>query len=156
MNSRTRTRFGLVWIQKWKFVFQKLEEFLDYLWNYYIIYIYIYIYIYLCVCVCVRACNVYMYVCMHVCLYLYLDIVAFTKFRKATISFVISVRPSTFGSHWKDFHEIWYLSILRKYAEKIHVSLKSYKTILYFTYRRKHWMAISRWSLLAMKNVSKS
>jgi hypothetical protein len=35
---------------------------------------------------------------------------AFAKFRKATISFVMSVRLSVrmeqFGSHWADFHEI--------------------------------------------------
>jgi len=28
-----------------------------------------------------------------------------------------------FGSQWTDFHEIWYLRILRKSVEKIHVSL---------------------------------
>jgi hypothetical protein len=35
---------------------------------------------------------------------------AFAKLRKATISFVLSVRPSVrmeqLGSHWTDFHEI--------------------------------------------------
>ena len=35
---------------------------------------------------------------------------AFVKLRKATISFVMSVRPSVrleqLGSHWTDFHEI--------------------------------------------------
>jgi hypothetical protein len=34
----------------------------------------------------------------------------------------LSVRPSArnnFGSHWMDFHEIWYLSIFRKSVEKI-------------------------------------
>jgi len=35
---------------------------------------------------------------------------AFVQFREATISFVLSVRPSTrieqLGSHWTDFHEI--------------------------------------------------
>jgi hypothetical protein len=35
---------------------------------------------------------------------------AFAKFRKATIGFVMSVRPSVrmeqLGSHWTDFHEI--------------------------------------------------
>ena len=37
---------------------------------------------------------------------------AFAKLRKATISFVMSVRPSfrleQFGFHWTDFDEIWY------------------------------------------------
>jgi len=39
---------------------------------------------------------------------------AFAKLRKATIGFICpSVRPSVrmeqLGSHWTDFHEIWYL-----------------------------------------------
>ena len=53
-----------------------------------------------------------------------------TKLRKATISFVISVRPSfahmeQLRSHWTDLHGISYLSIVQKYVEKIQVSLKS-------------------------------
>jgi hypothetical protein len=42
----------------------------------------------------------------------------------------VSVRPSVgmeLGSHWADFHEIWYLSIFGRSAEKIQVSLKSDK-----------------------------
>jgi hypothetical protein len=43
--------------------------------------------------------------------------------RKVTISFVMSVRPSLrieqLGSHWTDFHEIWYVIISRKSAKKI-------------------------------------
>jgi len=39
----------------------------------------------------------------------------FAKLQKASISFVMSVCPSVrmeqLGSHWKDFHEILYLSI---------------------------------------------
>ena len=31
---------------------------------------------------------------------------AFAKLRKATISFVMSVRTDQLGSHWTDFHEI--------------------------------------------------
>ena len=58
---------------------------------------------------------------------------AFAKFRKATTNFVMSVRMEQFGSHWKDFHEIRYLSILRKSAEKFQVSLKSVKNKGYFT-----------------------
>ena len=46
----------------------------------------------------------------------------FAKLRKATISFVMFVRPSVrpslrmqqLGSHWTDFREILYLSIFRK------------------------------------------
>jgi len=54
---------------------------------------------------------------------------AFVELRRATIGFVMSVRPSLFlfirmeqlGSHWTDFHEIWCLRIFRKCAEKIQV-----------------------------------
>ena len=53
----------------------------------------------------------------------------FAKFRKAIISFIMSVCPSVrmeqLGSQWMDFHEVSYLSIFRKYVEKIQVSLKS-------------------------------
>ena len=38
-------------------------------------------------------------------------------------------------SHWKDFREIWYLSIFRNSAEKIRVSLKSDKNTGYFTWK---------------------
>jgi len=55
----------------------------------------------------------------------------FAKLRKATISFVMSVRPSVhmeqLGSRRTDFHEIWHLSIFRKIIKKIQVSLKSKK-----------------------------
>jgi hypothetical protein len=48
---------------------------------------------------------------------------AFAKFRKATISFIMSVRPSAhmeqLGSHWTDFHEILYLRNFRISVEKI-------------------------------------
>ena len=55
------------------------------------------------------------------------------KIAKPTISFVMSVCPSVrlsvrmeeLCSHWTDLHEILYLSVFRKYVQKIHVSLKS-------------------------------
>ena len=46
---------------------------------------------------------------------------AFAKLRKATISLAMSAgvlcvfRTEQLGSHWKDFHEISYLSIFRKF-----------------------------------------
>jgi hypothetical protein len=56
---------------------------------------------------------------------------AFAKLRKATVSFVMSVRPfvsgEQLGSHWTDFCEILYLIIFRKSVETIQVSLKSAK-----------------------------
>jgi len=38
------------------------------------------------------------------------------------------------GSHWTDFHEIWYLGTFRKSVKEIQVSLKSDKNNQYFTY----------------------
>ena len=53
--------------------------------------------------------------------------VPFEKFRKATVSFFIPVRPSIrmkqLDSHWTDFYEIWYLDIFLKSIEKIQVWL---------------------------------
>jgi hypothetical protein len=47
------------------------------------------------------------------------------KFRKATISFFLFVRPSVrteqLGPHWKDFFEIQYLWIFEISVEKIKV-----------------------------------
>ena len=62
----------------------------------------------------------------------------FAKLRKATISFVMSVCPSSvhgeqLGSHWTDSDKTWYLSLFRKSAVKIQVSLKSNKNSGYFT-----------------------
>jgi hypothetical protein len=60
----------------------------------------------------------------------------FAKLRKVTIIFLMSVRLSARmeqqGSHWTDFHEIWYLSIVRKYVEKFKASLASDKINGYF------------------------
>jgi hypothetical protein len=46
------------------------------------------------------------------------DFKLYRKLRKATIRFVMSVRPSVrmgqLGSHWTDFHDISYLSVFRK------------------------------------------
>jgi len=56
---------------------------------------------------------------------------AFTTLRTATISVILSVRPSVhmeqLSSNWKDFHWIWYSVIFRKPVKKIRVSLKSDK-----------------------------
>jgi len=39
----------------------------------------------------------------------------FSRLRKATVSFVMSVvRMKQPGFHWTDFHEIWYLSTIQK------------------------------------------
>ena len=69
-------------------------------------------------------------------------LVAFSKIAKATVSFVmfvrLSVRMEQLGSHWTDFHEIWYLRIFRKSIDKIQVPLKSDKTKGYFTWSTIH------------------
>jgi hypothetical protein len=62
---------------------------------------------------------------------------AFAKLQEATISYVMSVRPSIrmeqLGYHWTDFHEILYLTIFKKYIEKIKVALNSDNNKGYFT-----------------------
>ena len=72
-----------------------------------------------------------------VLVYLSLSLSAFAKLGMATISFVMSVcqsvrvpvhRHDTTSSHWTDFHEILYLSILRKSVKKMEVSLESDRT----------------------------
>jgi hypothetical protein len=50
-------------------------------------------------------------------------------------NFVMSVHMEQLGSHWTDFHEIWYLNIFRKSVGKIQVSLKSERNDGYFTWR---------------------
>jgi putative effector of murein hydrolase len=53
----------------------------------------------------------------------------FAEFQKVTISLVMTVCPSihmeTLGSHWMNFHEVLYLSIIKKSVKTIQVSLKS-------------------------------
>jgi hypothetical protein len=65
---------------------------------------------------------------------------AFAKLRKATIKFVtsvyLSVRIGQLGSHCTEFDETWYLSFSLNSAEKIYVSIKSYKNNGHFTGRR--------------------
>jgi len=51
---------------------------------------------------------------------------------------VFYIRKEQLGSHWTDFQEIWYLTIVRKFVEKIQVSLKSEKNKGYFTWRPTH------------------
>jgi hypothetical protein len=47
----------------------------------------------------------------------------------------LSVHVEGLGSHWMDFHEIWYLRIFWKSIEKIQVSLKSDINSRYLTWR---------------------
>ena len=80
--------------------------------------------------------------------------------RKTTIHFVMSVLRSVrtsvcveLSSHWKDFDEIWYLSIFIKSVDKIQVLLKSDKK-RYCTWDRYAFMITSRWILLVVENFS--
>jgi hypothetical protein len=61
---------------------------------------------------------------------------SFSKLRKVTYLRHVcpSVRMEQQGSHLTDFHEIW-LSIVRKYVEKLKASLTSDKINGYFTWR---------------------
>ena len=64
-----------------------------------------------------------------------------TKLRKASISFVMSVRSrihlcvrmKQLDSHWKDFDKTWCLGFFRNSVKKIQVSLKSKKNNVCFT-----------------------
>jgi hypothetical protein len=49
-----------------------------------------------------------------------------------------SVHMEQLGSHWKDFQEIWYFSIFRKFVKKIQVSLKPDKNNGYFMWRPRN------------------
>jgi hypothetical protein len=60
---------------------------------------------------------------------------AFTKLRKATISFVLFVHMEHLGSHRIDFHDIWHFSINKKSVQKIQVSLKLDTNECNFTWR---------------------
>jgi hypothetical protein len=58
------------------------------------------------------------------------------------------------GSQRTDFHEIWYMNILRKSLEKIKISLQSDNNNGILHEDLCTFMAISRWILLRMRNVS--
>ena len=83
---------------------------------------------------------------------------AFAKLWKATISFVMTVCLSVcmdqLGSHWTDFHEIWYL-FFENLWEKIEVSLKNLRRITgTLSEELCIFMIVSLLSLLRMRHVS--
>ena len=78
--------------------------------------------------------------------------------RKATISFVMSVRPmQQFGTQWTDFHEIWYLRIFfLKGGEKMQVALNRTRiTALHVQtdihFRKYLTQFVSEWEMLQRK-----
>jgi len=79
---------------------------------------------------------------------------AFAKLRQATISFVLSFRMEQLGSHWTDFHAIWYLNVYRKSNQKIQVSLKLTKITGTVHEDQYTFSIISRSVLLKMKTIS--
>jgi len=87
---------------------------------------------------------------------------AFAKLRKATTRFVMSVcrffRPSVrmeqLISHLTDFYANWYLSIFRKFVEKIQFELKYDKITGTFHEDLCAFTIIPRWILLRTRNVS--
>jgi hypothetical protein len=86
---------------------------------------------------------------------------ASVKVRKATIRSVMSVYPSVrmehIGSHGRNSHEIWNLTIFQKSVQKIHASLKSDQNRGYFTWRPIYTLTISlsfflEWEMLQKKS----
>jgi hypothetical protein len=63
----------------------------------------------------------------------------------------LSVRMEKHGSHWKDFHEIWYFSIFRNSIKKIQVSLKSDHNNGYLIWRTLYIMIACHWILLGIR-----
>ena len=88
---------------------------------------------------------------------------AFPKLRKATVSFVPSVRLSVcpsvrveqLRSHWTDFHEILYLSIFRKSRRENSSLIKiGQEQLLLYTKTNITFSIISHSILIRMRNVS--
>jgi hypothetical protein len=61
----------------------------------------------------------------------------FANLQKVAVSFMMSVclpaNMEQLGLHWTDFHKIWYLSIFKKFVQKMKISLKCDNR--YFTWR---------------------
>ena len=79
------------------------------------------------------------------------------NYAKVAVNFIMSVRLSAWkqlGSHWTDFHEIYYFRIFQKSVEKILVLYPTRMTG-YFTWVPIYiFLIISRSVLLRMRNIS--
>ena len=84
--------------------------------------------------------------------FLTLKLEAFAKRQKASISFVMSVRPHGTTRLPLDFHEIWYLGIFLNPGEKTWVSLK-YDKNTGTLHEDKCIFMISHSVLLRMQNI---
>ena len=83
----------------------------------------------------------------------------FAKLRKATISFVMSVRLSVrmeqLGSQWTDFDKIWCLGFFPKISPENSTSIKIWQKITGTLHEHDFaFMTICRWVLLRTRNVS--
>jgi len=86
---------------------------------------------------------------------------AFAKLRKAKINFVtiacLAVSMEHLDSHWRDFHEIWYLGVFRVSFEKIQMSFKSNKCNVYFTLRPIYiFNNVLQWEMFHAQVVEKN
>ena len=70
------------------------------------------------------------------------------------LSVSLSTRMEQLGSHWTDFHEIWYLGIFRRYVQKIQVSLISDRNSGNVHEGLCTYMTVSRRIYLGMRNAS--
>jgi hypothetical protein len=88
----------------------------------------------------------------------------YSKLRKVTISFVISILPPVrlsvrmeqFGSYWTDFHEIWYFSFFLKTAKKIlhtHTHTHTHHCIIFIALPLQQWL-LERTSVLRYTYIS--
>jgi len=68
--------------------------------------------------------------------------------------FCLSVHMEQLGSHWTDFHEIWYFIIFRNSVEKIQVSLNFDNNNRHFTHGPIHICDHISLIYLKMRNVS--
>ena len=70
------------------------------------------------------------------------------------LSVCLSVCPlEQLGYHWKDFHEIWYLSVFRKYFDKLQFSLNPTGTVHKYLhiFMTTSWWIILRWEIFQAK-----
>jgi hypothetical protein len=65
-----------------------------------------------------------------------------------------SARMKRLGSHWRDFHEIWHLSILRKYVEKFSKFQQNLTRITGTLHEGLRKLMISRLIIARMLNIS--
>ena len=65
----------------------------------------------------------------------------------------LHVRVEQLGSHWTDFHEVWYWNILRKSVQKIQVSLKPERVVATLHEDLCSFMIVSRGITRRMGNV---